>query len=665
MTGENTATTVAVVDQLIASSSDLGLPELPRTLHALREKLADDSYALLVCGRVKDGKSTMINALIGAPIVPTDVDVATSHVFRVQDAAAEAYRLRFDDGTCQVVTRHDLARYGSQRTADAGERPDLRADLRWIEVDRPGTFLPPRVAVLDTPGYGSLYAAHTQVTRRFLPFADGVVFVIDTATPLNREAVELIEEILAVTPRIFFVQTKIDMHSRAVWQEALRRNEQILTETFGDRLPAARVHPMSSVNLLAATGSADPDALLFVSRYPDLVEGLRRFIDEMCAAPRVAEALTVAARQHAVGDRVLRRRLTSLAEDSRAADAELRVAEGRSEAFAATWGASGQSRADLVSSARRVGAAGRKSFAAAFAPGGQIRHAVQPHIDAVRSAEDANQLGAHLGDLVIAAAVDEWNRTTTAAGNQYATLLAPFLDAADTMLTGDDIGLPESYRSYVGNPDPMYERMRTSYRYVGPIISIARIALSLLDDPLTALLAAGGALWGAARGWRTSSEAQLRSARAQLDQHYRSVLEEVRGYYFAATLGLGDSDRVDDYFAAIEQRLAEQVDEVTAQRVSSARVEADRIRAQTRMQRTERATAQAETRDTLAGWTALGEQIASLLAAPSTQQYLRSQDFGYAAETYEAETYEAESYSVESYDVVVYDYDAPSDDLLS
>src|SRR5687768_6547651 len=111
--------TIALLDRFAARAAGCDLP-LPPALAEYRAKLAGNAYLVLVAGEAKRGKSTFVNALIGRDVLPTDVAVATSQVFRVRHAAAEAYRVRFEDDSALDVTAADLPRYGSQVVEDAG-----------------------------------------------------------------------------------------------------------------------------------------------------------------------------------------------------------------------------------------------------------------------------------------------------------------------------------------------------------------------------------------------------------------------------------------------------------------------------------------------------------------------------------------------------------------
>ena len=236
--------TIGLLENLVEKARAFELPEPPAALEQYRLKLVENTYNVLVVGEAKRGKSSFVNALIGCPILPTDVDIATSQVFRIAQGEHETYRIRFEDGSQQAIHAADLPRYGSQVVADVEGTPRLDQLIRWIEVDVPIRFLPRGVSMLDTPGLGSLYAAHAQITQRFVPHADAVIFVLDSGQPIIQPELEFVERILGVTRNIFFIQTKIDQHDQNHWQNIQRRNQAILAEQFKGRLADVRVWPV-------------------------------------------------------------------------------------------------------------------------------------------------------------------------------------------------------------------------------------------------------------------------------------------------------------------------------------------------------------------------------------------------------------------------------------
>jgi hypothetical protein len=124
-----------------------GTPHALR-LAATRDRL-DQPLRVAVAGRVKAGKSTLLNALVGERLAPTDAGECTRIVTWYQDG--HSYQVRARVGRDERALRFD--REGGQLDIDLG---GLKAD----EVDELVVTWPSQalrsVTLVDTPGIGSL-----------------------------------------------------------------------------------------------------------------------------------------------------------------------------------------------------------------------------------------------------------------------------------------------------------------------------------------------------------------------------------------------------------------------------------------------------------------------------------------------------------------------------
>ena len=189
-----------------------------------------EQYDVVVCGEVKKGKSSFINALMGDNILPTNTQVATSQVFRIINSDTEEYYLVFTDGERQRISKVELCKYGSQVDANLyGEPVFLHHQLDYTEVRQPIPALPKSVALVDTPGIGALYAAHEQITRNYLSNASAVIFILDPKNPIVTKEREFIESALQQTKQIMFVMTKADNYDEGVIATMISRDEEILS----------------------------------------------------------------------------------------------------------------------------------------------------------------------------------------------------------------------------------------------------------------------------------------------------------------------------------------------------------------------------------------------------------------------------------------------------
>ncbi len=124
-----------------------GTPHAGR-LAAARDRL-DHPLRVAVAGRVKAGKSTLLNALVGERLAPTDAGECTRIVTWYQDG--HTYQVRAQVGREQRQLR--FAREDGQLDIDLG---GLRADdVDELVVTWPAQALR-AVTLVDTPGIGSL-----------------------------------------------------------------------------------------------------------------------------------------------------------------------------------------------------------------------------------------------------------------------------------------------------------------------------------------------------------------------------------------------------------------------------------------------------------------------------------------------------------------------------
>lgn len=158
-----------------ARSSFAGHPAVEADLEAIAGRLGGP-LRLAVAGRVKAGKSTLLNALVGERLAPTDAGECTRIVTWFQEGLAYGVRARLRDGGEQPLA---FQRTDGPLDIDVGA-----VDIEMIDrlvVDWPSSAL--RTATLiDTPGLSSLDDTASARTRDFLALdgseADAVIYLM-------------------------------------------------------------------------------------------------------------------------------------------------------------------------------------------------------------------------------------------------------------------------------------------------------------------------------------------------------------------------------------------------------------------------------------------------------------------------------------------------------
>lgn len=131
------------------------------SLSAAVERL-DEPLRVAVAGRVKAGKSTLLNALVGEPLAPTDAGECTRVVTWYGNGTSYRATIHTLDGATAAAT---IRREGGGVEIDLG--PVAAEDIERLVVEWPAAPLR-RLTLVDTPGIASARAEISARTTRFL-----------------------------------------------------------------------------------------------------------------------------------------------------------------------------------------------------------------------------------------------------------------------------------------------------------------------------------------------------------------------------------------------------------------------------------------------------------------------------------------------------------------
>jgi Dynamin family len=212
----------AAVELALRTVARYRRPDLESRLRQARVRLDDGHVRVLVVGEFKQGKSLLVNGLVGAPVCPVRDDVATSIATVVSHAPKPAITLsawvQGPDGRgavrpvqeieIPVATMADLlACYVTERG-----NPGNRRGLAQVEAKLPCRLLAGGLQIVDTPGVGGLRSVHGAATMAALPTADAVLLVSDASQEYTAPELEFLRQAIRLCPNVVCVLTKIDMY---------------------------------------------------------------------------------------------------------------------------------------------------------------------------------------------------------------------------------------------------------------------------------------------------------------------------------------------------------------------------------------------------------------------------------------------------------------------
>ncbi len=193
--------------------ADVERIDLADRLHLAVERHSAQRCTIVVVGEFKMGKSSLVNAIVNAPISPTDDDVATAKPVEVhyadEPSASVVYRLleEQDQPRTRDIEIEEVESYVLEPTT----APDSD-ECALVRIGLPRKLFANGMSIIDTPGVGGLGSAHSARTLGVLSMADAVLFVSDAAQELTAPELEFFDLVRDICPTIAMVMPKVDFY---------------------------------------------------------------------------------------------------------------------------------------------------------------------------------------------------------------------------------------------------------------------------------------------------------------------------------------------------------------------------------------------------------------------------------------------------------------------
>ncbi len=221
--GERNALSASLQSLLALLADHPATQPLVGRVETLHGRLHSGRFHLAVLGQFKRGKSTLLNALLGEPFLPTGVVPVTAIPTLVAYGPARQARIVFYDGATRTVSLDELAAYVTEAANPHNEQGVAR-----VEVEHPAPLLARGVVLIDTPGIGSTLAHNTETALDFLAEVDAALFLVSADPPITAVELEFLQTVQQRVKRLFFLLNKVDYLTPDEQQEALRFLETTL-----------------------------------------------------------------------------------------------------------------------------------------------------------------------------------------------------------------------------------------------------------------------------------------------------------------------------------------------------------------------------------------------------------------------------------------------------
>lgn len=168
-------------------------------LQKIKKRLSRDELRILIAGEAKVGKSSLINALLGIEVCPTEHRVCTNVPSYIKygdsdEPSATVYFKLSQTGILphpRQVTLDELQNYSSEVDNVRNE-----AAVDYIEIKVKNSMLETGLVLIDTPGLGALDPRHAVATFEAASQADIIFFLGNTDHPLTVFEVDSLKQLI-------------------------------------------------------------------------------------------------------------------------------------------------------------------------------------------------------------------------------------------------------------------------------------------------------------------------------------------------------------------------------------------------------------------------------------------------------------------------------------
>jgi small GTP-binding protein len=238
-----------VLADLGALAERAGLPFVARDVRETRlPKLDDERFTVVVLGEFNHGKSTFINALLGAPVLPTGITPTTAVLAHVTHGARAGVTLVGDDGARRTIAGSALADWVTVEGQANQANKEKGATFHHVELTQPVALLENQLTIVDTPGVNDINEQRAEITYGYLPRADAAVFLLDATQILTASERQFLEEriLRSTRDRLLFVIAKADLLSETELAETLAFAKKHLAAI----VPEPAIYPVSAKRAL-------------------------------------------------------------------------------------------------------------------------------------------------------------------------------------------------------------------------------------------------------------------------------------------------------------------------------------------------------------------------------------------------------------------------------
>ena len=291
--------------QIVAASAQEDL--LPNTLtleiDKISKKIQSQKFRVVVVGEFSQGKSTLLNALLGEEIQPVIEIPCSSTVTVLKYGDKKRVICRYKDGKEVEIS---LTEYQEKATiSEIAALGNMSEELAELEIDKiffehPNLELcKSGVEIIDSPGLNK-HPDPTAITQKLLKDSDAVIFLTNASCPLNQRERELIQSLKLQlngnqidwpADNLFVLVNFIDLvRSKKSRQQIRKRLENFLLGEKSIIVDESRLHLISAEAVLSGILQGEENE--YFTDFNNFNKSIEKFLAVERGAVQIKQILT-------------------------------------------------------------------------------------------------------------------------------------------------------------------------------------------------------------------------------------------------------------------------------------------------------------------------------------------------------------------------------------
>ncbi len=260
-----------------------GRDDLASQLDRIRAGLGMQPVRVVFVGGPQQGKSSVINALVGAPVCPVGVGVATAAPIELHADSIYRATLVAEGANASPPSRREVAFAEAHTLATEAVNHGNHWRLRAVVLGVPSATLHRGLCLVDTPPVTALWKPETLRLVRTMGAAAAVVLVSSASAELTSGEIDLLRVAHGLCQKIFVVVNGTNAFPQ--WASVVERN-QLLLERSGI---SATVVPVDAAPYWSTEGGLPPGPDPGIATLLHLLDDTVVLEDEQA---RISRALT-------------------------------------------------------------------------------------------------------------------------------------------------------------------------------------------------------------------------------------------------------------------------------------------------------------------------------------------------------------------------------------